>query len=115
MVRVQHGWRSRIHMVSNFPRLFTASDEVGTKREPARQTGHLREKVFDRVREAFCALHGHDNMLHFEQDRMFLKCSSCGHESPGWELNERPPVVARTEPRRKPRVQPRLVEDRRIA
>ena len=102
-------------MVSNFPHLFTDPEE-GAKHEAARQAEqHLGEKVLDRVREAFCALHGHDNMLHFEHDRMFLKCSSCGHESPGWELNERPPVVARAESKRKPLVQPHLVGERRIA
>ena len=29
----------------------------------------------------------------FEHDRMSLRCVSCGHETPGWELNEAPPTV----------------------
>jgi hypothetical protein len=49
--------------------------------------------VFDRVRQAVCGLHGHDNLLQFERERMFLKCVSCGFESPGWELKETPPTV----------------------
>jgi hypothetical protein len=53
-------------MVSHFPRMFA---------------------------EAFCGLHGHDSLLQFEQDRMFLRCTSCGHESPGWQLNKTPPTV----------------------
>ena len=54
--------------------------------------------MLDRVREAFCGLHGHDSMLQFEEDRMFLKCASCGHESPGWELNEPQTYSRRSRP-----------------
>jgi len=74
--------------------------------------------IFDRVRQMFCGLNGHDNLLQFEQDRMFLKCTSCGHESPGWELTEAPPAptasTARGE-RRATLVRPQLVGARRIA
>ena len=42
------------------------------------------------MRQAICGLHGHDSLLHFEHDRMSLRCVSCGHESPGWELSDRP-------------------------
>ena len=27
------------------------------------------------MRRKFCALHGHDNLRHFDRDRMFLKCA----------------------------------------
>src|SRR5438093_744744 len=43
------------------------------------------------VRQLMCGLHGHDNLMHFEKERVFLQCASCGHESPGWELTEAPP------------------------
>jgi hypothetical protein len=69
-----------------------------------------------RIRQMFCAVHGHDNLLQFERDRLCLKCVSCGHESPGWELSETPPAIsARPEPRRQPMVRPQLVGARRIA
>lgn len=32
-----------------------------------------------------CALRGHDTVLHFEGMRVMLRCTSCGHDSPGWE------------------------------
>ena len=80
-------------MVGNFPRLFAASDQFTSRPEDAPQAEWFGERVLDRVREAFCGLHGHDSVLQFQQDRMFLKCFSCGHESPGWELNEPPPTV----------------------
>jgi hypothetical protein len=75
------------------------------------------ERVLDRVREAFCGMHGHDNMLQFEQDRMFLRCASCGHESPGWDLDEAKPVVAsQTDNRRRGLVvRKTVIDERRIA
>jgi hypothetical protein len=47
---------------------------------------------------------------------MFLRCVSCGHESPGWDLNEAPPnVTVRGDSRRHALVRPHLVSARRIA
>ena len=42
--------------------------------------------VTDKVRQFFCGLHGHDALLHFEHGRMSLQCTSCGYETPGWDL-----------------------------
>lgn len=74
--------------------------------------------LFDRVRQMFCGINGHDSLLQFEHARMFLKCSSCGHETPGWELNEAPPTpfeARRAGERRATLVRPHLVGARRIA
>jgi hypothetical protein len=68
------------------------------------------------MRRKFCALHGHDNLLHFERDRMFLKCASCGYESPGWELAEsRPTLRIKGDAQRHVLVPPQLVGARRVA
>ncbi|MBA3950035.1 MAG: hypothetical protein H0X44_08850, partial [Acidobacteria bacterium] len=42
--------------------------------------------------QMFCGLiHGHHAVLHFEGERMLLRCTSCGHDSAGWETRgERP-------------------------
>jgi hypothetical protein len=75
-------------------------------------------RVMDRLRQVVCGLHGHDSLLQFEQDRMFLRCVSCGHETPGWALNEAAPTVTlRTEAKAtaKPMVQPQLINARRVA
>ena len=102
-------------MVSNFPRLFTSRDEITSKPATA-QTEGLGERVVDRIREAFCGLHGHDSLLQFHQDRLFLKCTSCGHESPGWSLTETPPtVVAHADSRRRALIGPQLIGERKIA
>ena len=103
-------------MVGHFPRLFSASDEFTSRSEEVPQAEWFGERVVYRVREAFCGLHGHDSVLQFKQDRMFLKCFSCGHESPGWELNETPPtVVATADPQRLALIRPQLIDARRIA
>ncbi len=72
--------------------------------------------VFDRMRQLWCGIHGHDALLQFEQERMFLRCVSCGHESPGWELTETPPTVrVNGDRRRHMLVRPQLVDARRVA
>lgn len=72
--------------------------------------------MMDRVRQVVCGLHGHDSLLQFEQDRIFLRCVSCGHETPGWELNEAPPTVAvRSERHATPVMRPQLINARRVA
>lgn len=53
--------------------------------------------VTDKVRQFLCGLHGHDALLHFERGRMSLQCTSCGYETPGWDLRtaeEAPPEAA---------------------
>ncbi len=81
---------------------------------------HVDEGVVARllawIRQALCGLHGHDTLLQFEQDRMFLRCVSCGHETTGWELTEAPPTVTvRGDARRHAMIRPKLVSARRIA
>jgi len=74
--------------------------------------------IVDLVRQAYCGLHGHDSLLQFGRERMFLQCMSCGHESPGWELTETPTtrIEAKAAHRPMPRfVSPQLVRTRRVA
>ena len=40
------------------------------------------------IRQFVCGLHGHDRLMHFQRGRLSLKCMSCGHESPGWDLRK---------------------------
>ena len=72
-------------MVTNYP----ASQRGLTTSVQAQEEG-LGVRVVDWLRQAFCAMHGHDTMLHFQQERMSLRCVSCGHETPGWTLNRSP-------------------------
>jgi hypothetical protein len=50
----------------------------------------LLARAVDQVRQFFCGLHGHDALLHFEQSRMSLQCTTCGYETPGWDLTTAP-------------------------
>jgi len=66
------------------------------------------------LRQAYCGLSGHDALLQFKKDRIFLQCVSCGHETPGWELNEAPPTVTvRGDARRHMLVRSQLVSQQR--
>jgi hypothetical protein len=71
--------------------------------------------MVDRVRQMLCGLHGHDSLLQFEQERMFLRCVSCGHETPGWDLHEAPPTVALPKSTPAAIAQPQLISVRRVA
>jgi hypothetical protein len=58
------------------------------------------EWVLKLIQGVVCGLHGHDSVLQYERTRMFLRCTSCGHETPGWEVTPGTLVMKRrTEPR----------------
>ena len=75
-------------------------------------TGSFVTRVSDQLRQLICGMHGHDSLLHFEHGRMSLLCSSCGYESPGWELKAKPRQATRERSRI---VRMPLVGERRVA
>ena len=40
-----------------------------------------------RMHQALCALGGHDYLQRVADNRIFLQCVSCGHETPGWRID----------------------------
>jgi len=103
-------------MVTNYPQAIESHEEGMRTTVGDESVENSGPRMIERLRQMFCGLHGHDTMLHFEQDRMSLRCVSCGHETPGWELNETPPTVTiRGDSRRQAVARPRLVSARRIA
>lgn len=42
------------------------------------------------MQQGICGLHGHDPLLHWNRNRLYLRCASCGHETPGWDVGRRP-------------------------
>jgi len=69
--------------------------------------------AFDLVRQFICGLHGHDELLHFQPRRLSMRCTTCGHETPGWDLKAaapRPALETRTRVLRLP-----MVSERRVA
>ena len=66
------------------------------------------------LRQFVCGLHGHDSLMHFEQGRISLLCTSCGHESPGWEIKQSHATSLKSEPPRRVVRMP-LMHQRRVA
>jgi hypothetical protein len=69
-------------------------------------------RVGEQLRRLICGLHGHDSLLHFSDGRVSLLCSSCGHETPGWDVKATRREAVRPQPRV---VQMPLVSERRVA
>ena len=103
-------------MVSNYPQpVVSRATVTALAQKPASAAPGFSDRMVRRVRQILCGLHGHDRLLHFEEDRMSLKCVSCGHESPGWDLDATRPIQVRATVRRQARVAPQFTDQRRIA
>jgi|SRR3954471_3283130 hypothetical protein len=74
-------------MVTNYPQRLTATT-TGIERD---SVGTTFNRLVMRVGQWMCALRGHDSVLHFEGPRVMMRCTSCGHDSPGWEISGRGP------------------------
>jgi len=70
-------------MVTNYPQELTAVRPVNTSAFMARTVTRLGQML--------CGIRGHESMLHFEDKRVMMRCTSCGHDTPGWETAERAP------------------------
>jgi hypothetical protein len=95
-------------MVTNYPQAIAT-------RHVASATQQEGVSMFERLRQIMCGLHGHDTLVQFEQDRMFLRCVSCGHETHGWELDEPRPQVRVREAPRAAVARPHFGSERKIA
>jgi hypothetical protein len=73
-------------MVTNYPQQL-ASTTVA-QHVPAES---FMSRVASRVGQMICGLHGHDSVLHFEGNRVMMRCTSCGHDTPGWEISGQGP------------------------
>src|SRR5471032_2532067 len=102
-------------MVPNYPDLMTAHEGLRATASCAGMDG-IGDRVLSWLHQMFCGFRGHDTLLHYEEERVSLRCVSCGHETPGWELNEVPPTITvRGDARRHAMARPKLVSARRIA
>lgn len=102
-------------MVTYYPHRAASRDRVETENDAQPGGRGLAMRVLNQVRQTFCGMQGHDSMVQFERDRMFLRCDSCGHESPGWTIDETPPTVKIRDDARRPARSTQLVGVRRIA
>ena len=73
-------------MVTNYPQQLAAAAEVTLER-----TSGVVARAVGRLGQMMCGLRGHDAVLHFEGKRVMMRCTSCGHDTPGWEITGRGP------------------------
>lgn len=73
-------------MVTNYPQQLTAD----TTLTPDTATSVV-SRTLTRLGQLVCGLRGHDSVLHFEGNRVNMRCTSCGHDTPGWEISARGP------------------------
>lgn len=73
-------------MVTNHAEQLTAND-VGRE-----STGEaIVARAITRLGRLLCGIRGHDAILHVEGKRLMMRCTSCGYDSPGWEVADRAP------------------------
>ena len=81
-------------MVTNYPQRLTATDVTsGAEAEAqneSREAGVVA-RTMGRLGQLLCGVRGHDAILHVEGNRVMMRCSSCGHDTPGWEISGRGP------------------------
>jgi hypothetical protein len=75
-------------MVTNYPQSLTASAAIKGHTTAANS---VINRAMGRLGQLLCGMRGHDSVLHFEGKRVMMRCTSCGHDSPGWEINGRAP------------------------
>jgi len=57
------------------------------------KTGTLLGRAHLSLSQYLCGVRGHDSVLKFQDGRVFLHCTSCGYDSPGWDsAGMKPPV-----------------------
>ncbi|MEO7273096.1 MAG: hypothetical protein ABIX28_03730 [Vicinamibacterales bacterium] len=73
-------------MVTNYSEQLAATSEA-----PAPTAEGVISRVASRLSQTLCGLSGHDAVRHFEGPRVMMRCTSCGHHTPGWEVTGRGP------------------------
>jgi hypothetical protein len=71
-------------MVTHYPQRLTAVGHEGFGTA-------LVARTATRLGQWLCGLRGHETMMHREGKRMMMRCSSCGYDTPGFEISEREP------------------------
>jgi NAD-dependent SIR2 family protein deacetylase len=73
-------------MVTNYPQQLTAAAELTPGEDD-----NVVTRAVTRLGQLVCGLRGHDSVLHFEGNRVNMRCTSCGYDTPGWEITGRGP------------------------
>jgi len=78
-------------MVTNYAQQLAPTTEVISAAGEVHDGSGILARALSRVGQVFCGLRGHDTVLHFESNRVMMRCTSCGHDTPGWEISGRGP------------------------
>lgn len=76
-------------MVTNYPQQLTAG--VAASQRDVQTDGNVVSRAIEWLGQVLCGMRGHDAVLHFEGNRVMMRCTSCGYDTPGWEINGRGP------------------------
>ena len=68
-----------------------ATQVMGVSAPTAGFVRALWDRAVGSLYSTVCGLHGHDSLLQVDNGRMFLKCTTCGYETPGWSTSGRGP------------------------
>jgi hypothetical protein len=77
-------------MVTNYPQQLTATHVRSAAEPEAQSEGRVVgvvARAMGRLGQMLCGMRGHDSVLHVEGNRVMMRCSSCGHDTPGWEIS----------------------------
>jgi hypothetical protein len=91
-------------MVTNYPQQLAEAAEITFEK-----TTGVMARVMTRFGQLICGMRGHDSVLHFEGNRVMMRCTSCGHDTPGWEINGRGPRKRFDGDARRHEMKPQLV------
>ena len=91
-------------MVTNYPQQLAAVAEITFEKT----TGAIA-RAMGRFGQLICGIKGHDSVLHFEGQRVMMRCTSCGHDTPGWEISGRGPRKRFDGDARRHEIKPKLV------
>lgn len=71
-------------MVTNYSQRLTAvgHQNIGTA---------LVARTVTRLGQLLCGVRGHETVMHREGKRMMMRCTTCGYDTPGFEISEREP------------------------
>ena len=64
--------------------MFAQTAEALTATATVPTKSSLAVRAVNAVGRWLCGKRGHHSTLSFDQGRMFLRCTHCGHETPGW-------------------------------
>ena len=79
-------------MVTNYPQRLTATTAAAAAANDSNAPAtSVMNRLAVRVGQFLCSMRGHDSVLHFEGSRVMMRCTSCGYDSPGWEVSGRAP------------------------